>query len=185
VCLALVEKCGVGNRQQMFRSLRTVSKFCKAKRYPLPLPVLSSFARQQQLKFFSTRLVDDIDQKSTVVLTSKIDPDDPLSHEIYRYDIDFKATCQDPQYIQEGGYIDLTPAEMEKYLPEGGAGEMIAEMQATNKNAFMVRESSKLVCRFVIPLLPSLTLPFFIAEFLMTSLIKSNMAPLYQLQLKD
>jgi hypothetical protein len=179
-----------GNQQQMFRSLRTVTKFSKSKRNPilLRLPFLSSsfiLPQQQQLKFFSTRLVDDLDldQKSTVVLTSKIDPDDPLSHEIYRYDVDFKATCQDPQYIQEGGYIDLTNAEMEKYLPEGGAGEMVAEMKATQKNAFMVRESSKLVCRFVSPSLLPLLIPNI--EFLMTLLIKSNMALLYQHLPKD
>jgi hypothetical protein len=128
-----------------------------------------------QKKQFSTRLYDELeeDRLATVVLTSKIDPDDPMSHEIYRYDIDFKATCSDVQYAQEGAYIDLTPAEMEKYLPEGGSGEMAAEMKTTRKNAFMVREASKLVCRSHLP-----SSSFFsfschsMIEFLMTLLTK-------------
>ena len=51
------------------------------------------------------------------------------------------------QFVQEGGYIELTPAEKERYLPEGFAGEMVDEVRDSEKNAFMVREPSKLLCR--------------------------------------
>lgn len=166
----------------MLRSLQTVTRNRKTFRSFLNKTSLKSCCQttpqlistlfiQQQVSFSSTRLVDELnhDRVSSVVLTSKIDADDPLSHEIYRYDIDFKANCKDIQFAQEGAYLDLTPAMMEKYLPEGGSGEMSNEMKATRKNAFMVRESSKLVCRSISSSSLPLTFPL---EFLMTLLIK-------------
>ena len=81
-------------------------------------------------------------------LTSQLDPDHPASHNVYRYEVDFHATCADVQFIQEGGYIELSAAEKERYLPEGFAGEMVDEVKDSEKNAFMVREPSKLLCRY-------------------------------------
>lgn len=82
-------------------------------------------------------------------MSSELDPEDPTSHDIYRYEIDFKATCSDVQFVQEGGYIELTDAERDRFLPEGGAGDLAYEFEANKKTAWMVRNSSKLLCRFI------------------------------------
>ena len=80
-------------------------------------------------------------------LTSQLDPDHPASHNVYRYQVDFQSSCTDVQFVQEGGYIELSPAEKQRYLPEGFAGEMLDEVKDSERDAFMVREPSKLLCR--------------------------------------
>ena len=72
--------------------------------------------------------------------SSSLDEEDPLSHEIYRYEVDFKAECKDVQLTQEGAFVVLEEDEMERYFPSGMAGEL-------EGHAFMVRDSGKMLCR--------------------------------------
>ena len=76
-------------------------------------------------------------------LTSDISEDDPNSHEIYRYEVDFVAECDDVQFTQEGGFIEISESDMKSIFPTGMAGEY-------EENAFMVRDSGKLLCRCVL-----------------------------------
>lgn len=85
-------------------------------------------------------------------LTSVLDTDHPASHNVYRFPIDFESSCQDIQFVQEGGYLEISDAEKERYLPEGYAGELKDEINDTERNAWMVREPSKLLCRYSRPL---------------------------------
>ena len=51
--------------------------------------------------------------------------------------------------VQEGGYVDLEPKELDQYFPEGLAGEMEAEFEFSGRQSWMVRDSSKLLCRIL------------------------------------
>ena len=48
--------------------------------------------------------------------------------------------------VPEGCYTELNESEIRKHFPEGLAGESKEEFEFTGKNAWMVRESSKLLC---------------------------------------
>ena len=92
--------------------------------------------------------VDEQNASSYTYLTSKLKASDPISHEVYSYKVDFEATCSDVQFAQEGAYLEITNAEMEKYFPEGLAGEMKEEITDTGRNAWMVRNTGKVLCRY-------------------------------------
>ena len=51
--------------------------------------------------------------------------------------------------VQEGGYVDLEPKELDQFFPEGLAGEMDAEFEFSGRKSWMVRDSSKLLCRIL------------------------------------
>lgn len=80
-------------------------------------------------------------------LSSEYDAENPASHNVYRYPIDFQSSCADVQFIQEGGYMEISDNDRERYLPEGFSGELADEVKDTERNAWMVREPSKLLCR--------------------------------------
>ena len=82
----------------------------------------------------------DTNATTRMCFSSQLDEDDPLSDELYRYEVDFKAECSDVQFTQEGGFVVLDEEKMQKVFPTGMAGEL-------EGNAFMVRDSGKLVCR--------------------------------------
>jgi hypothetical protein len=81
-------------------------------------------------------------------LSSEYDAENPASHNVYRFPIDFQASCADVQYVQEGGYMEISNGDKERYLPEGFSGELADEVRDTERNAWMVREPSKLLCRY-------------------------------------
>lgn len=85
----------------------------------------------------------DTNAATRMCLSSILDENDPKSHELYRYEIDFQVNCNDVQYVQEGGFVVMDEEEMESVFPTGVAGEL-------EGNSFMVRDSSKLVCRYVV-----------------------------------
>lgn len=74
--------------------------------------------------------------------TSNLDENDKYSHQLYRYEVDFKAECKDVQFAQEGAFIELSKETMQKIFPTGVAGEL-------EENAFMVRDTGKLLCRLI------------------------------------
>lgn len=82
----------------------------------------------------------DTNATSRMCLSSTLDEDDPLSHEIYRYEVDFIAECADVQFAQEGAFVQMDKEEAARLFPSGMAGEL-------EGNAFMVRDSGKLLCR--------------------------------------
>ena len=82
----------------------------------------------------------DTNASTKMCFSSVLDEEDPLSHEIYRYEVDFKAECSDVQFTQEGAFVVMGDEEAEQVFPTGMAGEL-------EGNAFMVRDSSKLLCR--------------------------------------
>lgn len=84
----------------------------------------------------------DTNASTRMCFASPLDEEDPLSHEIYRYEVDFKAECSDVQFIQEGGFVELDAEKMQKVFPTGMAGELA-------DSAFMVRDSGKLLCRIM------------------------------------
>lgn len=84
----------------------------------------------------------DTNASKRMCFSSALDEEDPLSHEIYRYEVDFKAECSDVQFTQEGGFVTLDADEMGRVFPTGMAGEL-------DGDAFMVRDSSKLLCRLM------------------------------------
>jgi len=51
--------------------------------------------------------------------------------------------------VQEGGYVDLDAKELETYMPEGLAGEMDTEFEFSGRQTWMIRDSSKLLCRIL------------------------------------
>ena len=113
-----------------------------------PLALINTFPQfDSQVSRLSTRVSssqfyrDGVDPNVSrkMCFTSTLDEDDPLSHEIYRYEVDFKAECADVQFTQEGAFIELED-DMEEIFPTGMAGELADE-------AFMVRDCSKLLCR--------------------------------------
>lgn len=50
---------------------------------------------------------------------------------------------------REGEYIEVSNDEIAKYLPEGLAGETKDEFDLTRQNQWMVRSSSKIMCRLL------------------------------------
>jgi hypothetical protein len=51
--------------------------------------------------------------------------------------------------IAEGGYMEIDSEMVKKFFPEGLAGETADEFALSRKEAWMVRESSKLLCRII------------------------------------
>lgn len=51
--------------------------------------------------------------------------------------------------VQEGGYVDIDEKDIEKYLPEGLAGEMSEEFEFSGRKSWMIRDTAKLLCRLV------------------------------------
>jgi hypothetical protein len=63
-----------------------------------------------------------------------------------------------------GAYVSVSPSDIEKYFPEGLAGEAAEEFEITQSNQWMVRDSGKFVCHLI-------------DEY---SIRKSNAAPVYK-----
>lgn len=51
--------------------------------------------------------------------------------------------------MRSGSYVKLSKEDLEKYLPEGVAGETAQEFAFTKQNAWMVRDTTKVLCRLV------------------------------------
>ena len=51
--------------------------------------------------------------------------------------------------VQEGGFVTLNPQELDKYLPEGLSGELDDEFDFSDRKEWMIRDSTKLLCRLV------------------------------------
>lgn len=68
----------------------------------------------------------------------------------YKFQNSFDATGYSDFYsIQEGGYVNLDRRELDKYFPEGFAGELDSEFEFTGRKSWMVRDSSKFLCRLI------------------------------------
>ena len=51
--------------------------------------------------------------------------------------------------LDEGEYVTLNSAELDKYLPEGLSGDSNEEFQFSGQKSWMVRNSGKLLCRII------------------------------------
>lgn len=49
----------------------------------------------------------------------------------------------------EGGYIELDPNDIKKYMPEGLAGDAADEFEFSGQKCWMIRNSSKVLCRLL------------------------------------
>lgn len=136
--------CGGIKRALNYKNLRLISTRRTLQRSQCLLQSVD-FSTKTSLKE-----IDSTTSRTGAILSSNLYRDDPISHEVYQYNLDFKATCQDLQFVPEGGFIELTNAEMERYLPELQNSEMVKFFQKTKRNAFMIRDTTKLVCRFVL-----------------------------------
>jgi hypothetical protein len=59
------------------------------------------------------------------------------------------SSTKDIHDIQEGGYVQLSEEDKDKYLPEGLAGEMSEEFEFSGRESWMVRDGAKLLCRIL------------------------------------
>ena len=87
---------------------------------------------------------------STVAAT-EVESDLKEVHLAYTFQshFNFNTASLSDLSIPEGGYIDISKDDLEKYLPEGLAGEGNEEMQFATANKWMVREAGKLLCTIV------------------------------------
>jgi len=61
----------------------------------------------------------------------------------------FKCSSKDIHDAQEGGYANIDDSDINKYFPEGFAGEIEEEFNFTNNKSWMIRSASKLLCRII------------------------------------
>lgn len=62
--------------------------------------------------------------------------------------------------LRSGAYQRLSQDELTKFLPEGVAGETAAEFAFTKQNAWMIRDTTKVLCRLIEEVEGRLTKPF-------------------------
>lgn len=51
--------------------------------------------------------------------------------------------------IRQGGYVNIDPSSVQKYFPEGLAGEAMTEFELAHSKSWMVRDSTKILCRIL------------------------------------
>ena len=73
-------------------------------------------------------------------------------HEKYTFAKDFASSSKSIYLFPEGGFQEVSTVELDKYLPEGlshGVEEVLNSNNSSSKSYWMIRESSKLLCRIV------------------------------------
>ena len=51
--------------------------------------------------------------------------------------------------VKEGGYVDISNDTISKYFPEGLAGEMNEEFEFSGTKTWMIRDSTKVLCKLI------------------------------------
>eukprot|EP01041_Mallomonas_annulata_P005500 gene5500-11078_t len=73
-------------------------------------------------------------------------------HASYKFESFFRAPDSlkgNINLIPEGSYIDVAPGDIDKYFPEGLAGDALKEFEFTGHKMWMVRDVSKLLCGLI------------------------------------
>ena len=97
------------------------------------------------------RTLEDVDCYSSV---SPREPPIPTSEQLFSHkELDFDKTylTKSPSIhtIKEGGYVLLSDDEIHRYMPEGLMGESNSEFEYTDIKAWMIRDSTKMLCRLI------------------------------------
>ena len=54
-----------------------------------------------------------------------------------------------PHCLREGSFVNLSSADLDHFIPEGLGGEMAEDLVVTKNSAWMIRDPSKLLFRFI------------------------------------
>lgn len=76
----------------------------------------------------------------------------------YDFKTHFYYTKKDPSLFsgaQEGAYVDISQDDITKFFPEGMAGDAKAEFECSQRSSWMIRDTSKLLCRLLDEFRPS------------------------------
>lgn len=98
------------------------------------------------------RTLDDVDVYAS---TATRKPEPPTEFELYghaslSHKNNFVVSDKESIHsVKEGGYVELDDSEMKKYLPDCITGEVLQEFEFSERNAWMVRDSTKLLCRLI------------------------------------
>jgi hypothetical protein len=99
-----------------------------------------------------SRTLDDVDVYAS---TSARKPEPPTEFELYGHSsLTHKnnfvvSDTESIHSVKEGGYLELDEAELKKYLPDCITGEVLQEFEFSERKAWMIRDSTKLLCRLI------------------------------------
>ncbi len=74
----------------------------------------------------------------------------PEPHTQYSFETSFHCDKETEIFkAQEGAYMDIDKLDIEKYFPEGFAGEANQEFEFSGRHSWMIRDISKVVCNLI------------------------------------
>lgn len=123
---------------------------------PLQPPSSSSSSKSSQTSSSSNTSTNNSQSN-----TNTFDDEDPKPNYDFKSHFEYSKpsseafTPRSLYNIREGMYIDIPQTDVEKYFPEGLAGDSKEEFEYSQRNSWMMRDVTKLLCRLVDEFSPS------------------------------
>jgi hypothetical protein len=104
------------------------------------------------LGYDATRTLEDVDVYAATSLKQPPVPStqDLFGHKEYTFKKHFlTGSAANIHHVKEGGYMELDEADIKKYFPDGFIGDIEKEFEYSENKAWMIRDSTKLLCRII------------------------------------